>query len=381
MTTNSGPENDTPGMGGRAQRPHATLDLTAEEVSSGATPASDDGAAHTSPGTSPESLRLEGPAEETPPGSHDNGGQSFATHMAAGAFGAFLALVIAYFVFFPSRSTSLSTEDAQTLRASLAALEGRANDAVTKAEQLGANGQTNGIKQDLAALAERVARIEARQAAPALSQDAVQQSLDPLTARIAELDARLAAVAKAQSDVKTNSKATALALALYNLRRAANEGKPFAVELQSVADMSPVPLDLGPLQARREQGVRSVEQLQAEFDAAANKAIDAEDKPADDSFASELWSKAKSFVRVRRKGDVPGETTRAILARVEHRLDAGDLSAAVTEAAQLSGEAAAAVAPWLVELKAKLAADDALALVEARLLAALGGENQAKRGG
>ncbi len=145
--------------------------------------------------------------------------------------------------------------------------------------------------------------------------------------------------------------------------------------------MSPVPLDLAALEARRDQGVPSLKQLKTDFEAAANKAIDIENQPANDSFASELWSKAKSFIRIRRKGDIPGDTTRAILARAEYQLDAGNLKMAAAEAEQLQGAAAEAVKSWQSELKAKIAADEALAGVEAKLLTALGSEDAGKRGG
>jgi hypothetical protein len=39
------------------------------------------------------------------------------------------------------------------------------------------------------------------------------------------------------------------------------------------------------------------------------------------------------------------------------------------------------MAPWLAEVKAKLTADEALAQAETKILTALGGEDQAKRGG
>jgi hypothetical protein len=142
-----------------------------------------------------------------------------------------------------------------------------------------------------------------------------------------------------------------------------------------------VPLDLAALEARRDQGIRSFEQLQTGYTAAANKALDAENAPADTSLSSEVWSKVRSFVRIRRKGNVEGDSNRAILARVEYRLDNHDLAGAITEAEALKGPAAEAMAPWLAEVKAKLAADQALAQAETKILTALGGEDQAKRGG
>jgi hypothetical protein len=279
-------------------------------------------------------------------------------------------------------------EDAQALRAQigsaetkLAALEQQQRKTAERAE-LGrtASGETEGLKQDMASLAQRLASLEARPATEA-TPEAVQHSLDPVNAKLVGLEERLESMSKAQSAMRTDGRATALALALYNLRRAANEGRPFAAELKSVAEMSPVPLDLAALETRRDQGVPSLDQLKASFETAASTALEAENQPPGDSFASELWSKAISVIRVRRKGDVPGDSTSAILARIEHRLEGEDLRAALSEAGQLSGPAAEIMAPWLETLKSKLAADEALARVEAKLLTALGGGDTGKRGG
>jgi hypothetical protein len=388
MTTNNGPENNDPTMGGKDQRPHATLDLQASEVSS-QQPASSAGMRGDGE-TGSERTALDGPPPGDPNASY-GGMQGFLSHMAAGALGAIFALVIAYYVGFTQddSKTNAATAEAALLRAQIVkteqrigALEKALGEANTKVGQLAAGGEEARVmKQQLAAVTERLGRIEGRPAGAALSPEAMHESIDPLNAKLTELEGKLSGVAKAQTDLQTNSKAAALAVSFYNLRRAANEGRPYAAELRSVAQMSPVPLDLSPLDARRDQGIPSIEQLGAEFRAAANAALDAENQPADESMVSELWSKAKSFIRVRRKGDVPGDTSRAILARVEHRLNAGDLAASIQEATQLKGPAADAFSPWLEKLKAKRAADEALARVEATLLTALGGEDQAKRGG
>lgn len=390
MTTNDAPDDKKPG---KEQRPHATLNLTAEEVPSKIETAQE-AAGDPQPAPAAEDWqRFEGGAttpEANPP--PIPGGISLpdiATHMAAGAAGALLALILGYFLFWGPEPAGFSPEEAQALRAQigsaenkLAALEADLRKTAEQAAQAqAASVETDGLKQELASLAQRLASLEARPAGGGASPEAMQQSLDPVNAKLANLEQRLEGLSKAQSEMQTDGKATALALALYNLRRAANEGRPFAAELKSIADMSPVPLDLAVLETRRDQGVPSLDQLKASFEPAANAALEAENQPAGDSFASELWSKAKSFIRVRRKGDVPGNDTSAILARIEYQLEREDLSAALAEAGQLSGPAADAMEPWLETLKAKLAADEALARVEAKLLTALGGGDSGKRGG
>jgi hypothetical protein len=387
MTTNSGPDDNDPRTGGTEHRPHATLDLQASEISSRRPAGSDEAKMQGDKDVGSERLALEGLPSGEPA---DSGMQGFLTHMAAGGLGALVAFIIAYYAgVTQSAPNPTATADAALLRAQvvkteqrIGALEKALGEANAKLGQLAAGGEEGkALKQQLVAVTERLSRVEGRPVGTALAPETLRDSLDPLNARLADLEGKLSGVAKAQTDQQTNSRAAALAVSFYNLRRAASEGRPYAAELRSVTQMSPVPLDLGVLDARREQGIPSVEQLVAEFNTAANTALDAENQPADQSMTSELWSKAKSFVRVRRKGDVPGDTTRAILARVEHRLNAGDLAACIQEAVQLKGAAASAFSPWLEKLKAKRAADETLARVEATLLTALGGEDQAKRGG
>ncbi len=389
MTTENGPDDSNQKMGGKEQRPHATLDLTAEDVSAPQSKAAEESAAADSADASdapPEAPRLEGPP---PPAGGGGGIFSFATYMAAGIVGAVLALLLIYFVF-TGQTSGPTTDEVAALRSDIAksdqriaGLESQLHETAQKAGRPAApSADTEGLKKQISELAARVAQLEARPAPAAVSQDAIQQSLGPLAARVTELETHVTSLAKAQSEIQTNSKATALALALYNLRRAANEGRPFASELKSVAEMSPVQLDLATLEAHGDKGVPSLKQLKTDFEAAATKAIDSENEPADNSFTSELWSKAKSFIRIRRKGDVPGDTTRAILARAEYQLDAGNLKKAASEVEQLQGRAAEAMQSWETELKAKIAADEALASVEARLLSAIGGNDaEKKRGG
>lgn len=389
MTTDNGPENKDPGMGGKQQRPYTTLDLEASEVSPHDSASTEEAKLHGDEQEGSERLAVEGPPQGRPSSAQDSGLPNFLSHMVAGGVGALIAFVIVYYAGMsrdagtPDATAETALMRAQIVKAEqrLTAVEKALGDANAKLGQLAAGGQeAEALKQQLAAVTERVGRLEGRPAG-GLAPEAVRETLDPLNAKIADLEGKLTAVTKAQTELQTNSKAAALAVSFYNLRRAADEGRPYAAELRSVTQMSPVPLDIGALDARREQGIPSVEQLGAEFNIAANAALDAENQPSDRSTVSELWSKARSFIRVRRKGDVPGDSTPAILARVEFRLNAGDLAGAIQEAVQLKGPAATAFTPWLEKLKARRAADETLARVEATLLSALGGEDQAKRGG
>jgi hypothetical protein len=323
MTNTNGPDDRD--AGGKEKRPSTTLDLTADEVSPGK---KDERAGAQG---SKEQLRLDKP-ESKAAGSSNNIGDSWTgllTHAAAGAIGAALTLLLALWIFGNTdggNSSGLSQAEAEALRSAIAdtetrilALEADLRAAVEKTESARAQ------QGDVSGLSERITALESRPAASGITQQSVQQSINPIATQMAEIERRLNMLAEAQQERKVDGKSMAVSLAFYNLQRAAREGKPYALELKSVEENSPVPLDLAALEPWREEGVKSIAQLQEDFDAAAMAAIDAENPPTDDTLASEVWSRAKSLVRIRRKGDVEGEDTSALLARIEHRLRNGDL--------------------------------------------------------
>jgi hypothetical protein len=379
MTNTNGPDDRD--AGGKEKRPYTTLDLTADEVTPGR---KDDRAGAQG---SREQLRLDKP-ESKPAGSANSMSDSWTgllTHAAAGAIGAAMTLLVALWIFGNTdggNGAGLSQAEAETLRTAIGdtetrilALEADLKAAVEKTESAQAQ------QGDVTGLSERITALESRPATSGITQQSVQQSIDPIETQIAGIERRLSALESVQHERKVDGKSMAVSLAFYNLQRAAREGKPYTLELKSVEENSPVPLDLSALEPWREEGVKSIGQLQQEFDAAAKAAIDAENQPADDSLASEVWSRAKSFVRIRRKGDVDGEDTSALLARIEHRLQNADLKATLAEAEKLNGPAAQAVAPWVAELKRKVAAEEALARIESKLLGTIGGAEAASRDG
>jgi hypothetical protein len=209
----------------------------------------------------------------------------------------------------------------------------------------------------------------------------MQQSLAPLNARLTELDGRIAAIAKSQDELRATAGSAALAMAVQNLRRAVSEGKPFAGELKTLTSLASEPLEVAPLEAHRDSGLPSLAKLQRDFDASAKAAIAASRRPGDGTFTGDLLAKARSLVRVRPTGEVAGDTPEAILARAEHRLDTGNLPDALREAGKLSGPAADAMTPWLTEAKAKAAAEETLAKIEAKLMTSLSSDERAGRGG
>ena len=73
-------------------------------------------------------------------------------------------------------------------------------------------------------------------------------------------------------------------------------------------------------------------------------------------------------MQIRKVGEVAGDSTEAIIARTEARLQAGDLAGTLREAGALKGDARKTAEPWMAKLTARLAVDQGIADVEANLV-------------
>lgn len=107
--------------------------------------------------------------------------------------------------------------------------------------------------------------------------------------------------------------------------------------------------------------------LRLEFPAFARRAA-ASSQPdsGGKGFLNGVWARISSAVTIR-KGDqvIVGDPAAGVLARARRALDAGDLAGAVAALTTLTGGPAAAMAPWLDQAKALLAARAALAQMAA----------------
>jgi hypothetical protein len=159
-----------------------------------------------------------------------------------------------------------------------------------------------------------------------------------------------------------------LTLELANLKRAVERGGPYAKELADVKRLAPKTLDLSAIGPAAETGLPTLTALQNEFHSLTQTILDADQAPpTDDSLLDQLWTGAKSVVHVRRTGDVPGDSTEAILARTEARLNDGDLGSALREASALKGGARTAAQPWMTKVATRLAVDQDIADIETGL--------------
>jgi hypothetical protein len=90
-----------------------------------------------------------------------------------------------------------------------------------------------------------------------------------------------------------------------------------------------------------------------------------------DGLMSGLLRRLSDVVTVRPVGDVEGGDPGPVVARAEHRLQAGDLAGALAELDALDGPAAEAVAGWRARAEARLSVETAFSALRARAIARL----------
>ena len=208
-------------------------------------------------------------------------------------------------------------------------------------------------------IADQVARLDA-------IVKALNTALDTLTPKINQMEMRVAALEAKKDDPDAAARAT-LGLALSNLSRAATSAEPFKSELDVVARFLPNEPELAALSDAAAKGVATEASLKERFPALVQTVLDAERQAKDDGFFQRFISNARKLITIRRTGEIAGEDTQAVLARMEERLKLNDLSAAVAQGKGLTGAAAEAAAPWMKEAEARLATTQLLRELTARI--------------
>ncbi len=199
-------------------------------------------------------------------------------------------------------------------------------------------------------------------------------SLTPLKSQLKAIETRLASVLASEKRRRQSTSQIILALELSSLKRAIERGEPIADLLTRLKRHAPDDLDLSPLEKEAARGVATTGELQRAFRDVVRAVLDAAAQPEGGSVLDQIVAGARSIVRIRRTGNIAGETPEAILARAEARLAEDDLEGAYSEMRKLKGRPRAAAAAWLARLEARLAVNRALARIDERLKTAVAGE-------
>ncbi len=168
---------------------------------------------------------------------------------------------------------------------------------------------------------------------------------DALSGRIGALEDRIASLAAGNRANAGPSFAAEIA-ALHALGDTINSGKPFAKELDAVrALLGERASSLAALDQIAAQGLPTTATLAHRFSELAPVLV--RGPVPDGGFLTRLVSNAGRLVEVRPIGEPQGTSVGAVVARMETKLNRGDLSGALDEAASLPQLAKAAAADWL----------------------------------
>jgi hypothetical protein len=208
------------------------------------------------------------------------------------------------------------------------------------AGQSGVTTSLSELQQQATALSEKIAALEQGQA----------ELSKQLQDRLATLETRLDEPAQ-QVDL-------ARAIAAAGLKSAIDRGGSFVSELEAFASVAPDDPAVPELRDLAASGVLSRSDLIERFGDAANRAIAAAE-PADPNagLVDRLMSSALSVVKVRKVGEVEGDSAEAIAARAEARLVNGDLAGALAEWNALPETAQLAAADFGAALAARVRAE------------------------
>ncbi|WOS62630.1 COG4223 family protein [Sinorhizobium fredii] len=235
---------------------------------------------------------------------------------------------------------------------------------------------------DIAPLEGRLAALEQAAQAPAGANapdvTALQAEVANLTKEIAALktdlaDARQSAdAAKAelagridQAEQKLNEPVNdiemAKAVAVTALKTAIDRGGPFLAELDALRSIAPEDAAVKELAEDAKTGVATRTDLRSAFPATATAMLDALNQPdPNEGIFARLYSSAMSGIRVRPVGSVEGDTPEAVVARIEDKLNNGDLKGASLEWESLPDVAKAAGQDFKAKLDRRLRVETAI---------------------
>lgn len=326
-----------------------------------------------------EAAPAKGPVRQSPPTS---------TLVASGIFGGLVALALAgsmqYAGIVPGIGPEQRTEAPAIDTAELDALKA---DVARLAAQPAAPATDPALAERIAALETSVASYNSAPAADAAAVEALKtqlvaaeqaieslraeiasnkQALDQSTTRLTEAERKLE---EPRSDVEM-----ARAIALAGLKTAIDRGGPFLSELDALKSVSPEDPAIAALTPLASAGVPSRSDLARDFNQVAEDILAAINQPATgEGWTDRLLASARSLVKVRPVGNVEGETPEAIVARVENKLQNGDLKGAALEWDTLPEAGKQASSEYSTKLKNRIEAEERVAAALSQTVAGNGG--------
>lgn len=241
------------------------------------------------------------------------------------------------------QSRPASGVDIGPLESRLAALEQTAPSGAGAPEVTALEAQVANLTKELASLKTELA--DARQAADTANTE--------LAGRIDQAEQKI--------NEPVNDIEMAKAVAVTALKTAIDRGGPFLAELDALRSIAPEEAAVKELAEDASTGVATRTDLRSEFPAAATAMLDALHQPdPNEGLFARLYSSAMSGIRVRPVGSVEGDTPEAVVARIEDKLNNGDLKGASLEWASLPDAAKTAGQDFKQKLDRRLRVETAI---------------------
>lgn len=190
-----------------------------------------------------------------------------------------------------------------------------------------------------------------------------QRIEDAENAAKARVDEALAEAEQAKKQAAKIASNSAFQGALDELTIQARLGQPYEAQLAAFSDASDMEIP-AILSENAVTGIAAVSILKEQYSDLSHKAIRASikaDAGDDAGSVSKLGAFLKSQVATRSLGPVEGDSTDAILSRMDAALQNGELSSVIAEAEGLSETARSTLADWLTSVETRKAVLDTLA--------------------
>lgn len=255
--------------------------------------------------------------------------------------------------------------DLQPIETRLAALEKAA------AEIPATSALSGEAEQSVAALETSVAKLTADITALREETTAANRaSADEISALTQRLDAAERKLDEPRSDV-----AMARAVAATALKTAIDRGGPYLAELEAFASIAPDDPSIAVLRPLASTGVPSRAELVRAFGPVADQMVEAVHQPTgDQGIVDRLISSASSVIKIRPVGSVEGDTPEAIIARIENKLQNGDLKGAQIEWQTLPEVARTAAAAYKTTLDERITVEDGVGAIVSGAMAPSGNQ-------
>jgi hypothetical protein len=265
----------------------------------------------------------------------------------------------------------------KTLSESLAAINRRLDDIAAAAQSAGQRAEAADQAAEGAVQTANAAADTAKGATQNAAQNSIQHSdLDALAGRIATLERSLKALSESTMQHRpagTNDRAARAAIAAEALRAAVERGAPYQAELEAVKLLGADQKTLATLEPFASSGVPTAAALARELAQLTASLRPAAGTPSSgDTLLGRLEDNAKNLVRITPVDAPAGNEPSAAVARLGADAARDDIAAALTGIAALPQSAKTLVEPWVQKVNARAAAIAASRRIAADALAALG---------